>query len=290
MESKPPFNSAGKRTEKSIWIRITNEPYPRLSVVRKVTDDAFHFGPIKSMEQATLVVDALTSVVGVRTCTQKLSLKKTSPSCALGEMGRCSRPCELVISTDDYAVLVDQLRNSFNGDSMVEQSITNRISTLSAQQRFEEAALMRDRLHAWLAASIRHKRLTSLSDIEEIVACKQTENGFDVHIFRFGALAAAGFVETHEQVENLVRNMRLTAQEYLPPIFPLPANSISEAFMINNWLENQDIELLSLTGTWSNCWPNQLSQRDVFDELSNAQIKSGAVAPTRKWQNFVAPK
>ena len=290
MESKPPFNSAGKRTEKSIWIRITNEPYPRLSVVRKVTDDAFHFGPIKTMEQATLVVDALTSVIGVRTCTQKLSLKKTSPSCALGEMGRCTRPCELVISTDDYSVLVDQVRNVFNGDSFVEQILTNKISTLAAQERFEEAALMRDRLHAWLAAAIRHKRLTSISGISEIVAYTETDSGFDVHIFRYGALAAAGFTDTRDQLEAVIQKMRLTAQEYLSPIFPLPANSISEAFMINNWLENNNVKLVSISGTWANLWPNQLSQREIFDELSNAQIKSGTVTPNRKWQNFVAPK
>lgn len=290
MESKPPFNSAGKRSEKSIWIRITNEPYPRLSVVRKVTGDSFHFGPIKSMDQATLVVDALTSVVGVRTCTQKLSLKKTSPSCALGEMGRCSSPCELTISTDDYALLVEQLTSSFNGDSAIEHSLTNKISTLSAQQRFEEAALMRDRLHAWLTASIRHKRLTAISGIQEIVACNQTDLGFDVHVFRFGALSAAGFVETKEQIPELVRNMQLTAQEYLQPIFPLPANSISEAFMINNWLESQQTELISINGVWANQWPSQLSQRGILDELSTAQNKSGAVVPVRKWQKFVAPK
>ena len=290
VEAKPPFNSAGKRTEKSIWIRITNEPYPRLSVVRKVTEDAFHFGPIKSMEQATLVVDALTSVVGVRTCTQKLSVKKTSPSCARGEIGRCARPCELAISTEDYAVLVDQVKTSFNGDSLVEQMLTNKIAILSSQERFEEAALMRDRLHAWLAASIRHKRLLSISNIAEIIAYKKTESGFEIHIFRYGALAAAGFIESLDQIESTIQNMKKTAQEYLPPTYPLPANSISEAFMIGNWLENQEIELVSISGTWANNWPSQLSQRETFEELANAQIKSGAIAPARKWQNFVTPK
>jgi len=289
-QAKPPFNSAGKRTEKTIWIRITNEPYPRLSVVRKIVEGAFHFGPVRSMEQATLVIDAITSVVGIRTCSPKLSTKKPSPSCALGEIGRCSKPCELVISPEDYKVLIDRLKAAFCGDSLIEQNLQAKISHLSDVERFEEAAIMRDRLQAWLSASMRFQKLSTISQVSEITAYAKTDTGFDLHIFKYGALAAAANAATENQIASEIAAMRSTAQEFLQPLAPSTAQSISEAFMIYNWLESQDVVLVDVSNPLEQPWPNQLSSRDVYQELTDAQHKSGSFGPTRKWQNFVAPK
>lgn len=290
VQSKPPFNAAGKRAEKSIWIRITNEPYPRLSVVRKITSDAFHFGPVRSMEQATLVVDAITSVIGVRTCTAKLSVKKSSPSCALGEMGRCTRPCELVITTEDYGFLIAQLKEAIAGNSVIESILGQKIAQLADAERFEEAAIMRDRLHAWLATCIRYQKLKTICETEELVAYAPTESGFAIHLFRYGALAAAGSVSAREEIATEIAAMKATAQEFLPPISPAGANSISESFMIYNWLFSENVVLLETSQNLSQSWPNQLSQTATLDDLSNAQQKSGVVSPIRKWQNYVAPK
>jgi DNA polymerase-3 subunit epsilon len=290
MQSKPPFNAAGKRTEKTIWIRITNEPYPRLSVVRKITEDALHFGPVRSMEQATLVVDAITTLIGIRTCTTKLGVKKASPSCVLGEIGKCVLPCELAISTDDYKLLIQQLNSAIYGDSFIETSLQQKISQLASQERFEEAAAMRYRLHAWLSASMRFHRLTTISSISEITAVAATETGFDIHIIRYGALAAAGTTTDASHIKSEIAAMKSTAQEFLPPLAPAAANSISEAFMIYNWLDSANVMLIETSEPLSQPWPNQLGAQDIYEELTNAQNKSNAVSATRKWQNFVAPK
>jgi DNA polymerase-3 subunit epsilon len=289
-QSKPPFNAVGKRTEKSIWIRITNEPYPRLSVVRKITEDALHFGPVRSMEQATLVIDAITTLIGIRTCTTKLSVKKASPSCVLGEMGKCALPCELAISTDDYKLLIEQLKSAINGDSFIESNLQQRISQLASQERFEEAAAVRDRLQAWLSAAIRFHRLKTISRISEIIAVATTETGFDIHIIRYGALAAAGTTTNISDIGSEIAAMKSTAQEFLPPLAPAGAGSISEAMMICNWLDAAEVMLIETSEPLAQSWPNQLSAQDIFEELTNAQNKSSSVSPTRKWQNFSAPK
>jgi DNA polymerase-3 subunit epsilon len=290
VESKPPFNAAGKRAEKSIWIRITNEPYPRLSVVRKITSDAFHFGPVRSMDQATLVIDAITSVIGIRTCVAKLSVKKTSPSCALGEMGRCAKPCELVISTADYELLIAQLKLAIDGTSTIETALQEKISQLAASERFEEAAIMRDRLHAWLATCVRYQKLKTICSVKELIAYSSTDSGYAIHLFRYGALAAAGFVNSIEEIPHEISAMKATAQEFLPPLSPQGANSISESFMIYNWLFSENVVLVEASENLSQTWPNQLAEAKTLEELSTAQNRSGVVAPLRKWQNFVAPK
>ena len=290
VQTKPPFNSAGKRTEKSIWVRITNEPFPRLSVVRKITEGAFHFGPVRSMDQATLLVDAITSVIGIRTCSPKLSTKKASPSCALGEIGRCAKPCELVISPDEYMLLIERLKSAFAGESFVEDELHSKISNLATLERFEEAAIMRDRLQAWLSASIRFHKLNTITQTSQIIAYAKSDTGFDLHIFRYGALAAAGTASAESQIPAVVDAMKSTAQEFLPPIFPNAAHSISEAFMIYNWLEQENIRLFEVAQPLSQPWPSQLSAIDVHLELANAQQKSNSIGPNRKWQNFTSPK
>lgn len=289
-QAKPPFNAAGKRPEKAIWIRITNEPYPRLSVVRKVIADAFHFGPIRNMEQATLVVDAITSVIGLRTCTPKLSPKKPSPSCALGEIGRCSKPCELAISTDEYQKLVIELQNAFNGNSQIENALLEKISQLSAAERYEEAAIMRDRLQAWLSACIRFQKISTVAKIAEIIAVSPADLGFDIHIFRYGAMAAAGFASDKSNIQTEIEKMKNTAQEFFPSYHPEPANSISEAFMVYSWLTSENVEIIESSTPLSQPWPNQLKSIPVYEDLKNAQQKSGAVIPSRKWQQFAVPK
>jgi DNA polymerase-3 subunit epsilon len=290
LQSKPPFNAAGKRAEKAIWIRITNEPYPRLSVVRKLNSDSFHFGPLRSMEQATLVVDAITTVIGIRTCIAKLSVRKPSPSCALGEMGRCTKPCELSISTDQYRELIDKLISAINGQPLIEDSLKRRITQLASEERFEEAAIMRDRLHAWLAACIRYQKLKTICESSELIAYSPAESGYDLHLFRYGALAAAGKAKELHQIPAQVLAMKSTAQEFLPPTSPAGANSISESFMIYSWLFSENVVLMESSEGLAQNWPNQLSETKTLEELNTAQNKSGAVTPLRKWQNFVAPK
>lgn len=289
-ESKPPFNAAGKRPEKAIWIRITNEPYPRLSVVRKVSDDAFHFGPLRNMEQATLVIDAITSVIGIRTCTPKLSTKKPSPACALGEIGRCTKPCELVISPNDYQTLVLDLQKAFCGDSIIETALLNKISQLADTERFEEAAILRDRLQAWLSACMRFQKISSVANIAEITAYAPTDTGFDIHIFRYGALAAAGKASERSKIQSEIQAMKSLAQEFPPSNPPAPANSITEAFMVYSWLTSEKVEIFESTIGFSQLWPNQLKSIEIYEELKNAQQKSGIVKPSRKWQQFSAPK
>ncbi|MFM1787093.1 MAG: polymerase subunit epsilon [Actinomycetota bacterium] len=290
LQSKPPFNAAGKRAEKAIWIRITNEPYPRLSVVRKLNSDSFHFGPLRSMEQATLVVDAITTVIGIRTCIAKLSVRKPSPSCALGEMGRCTKPCELSISTDQYRELIDKLISAINGQPLIEDSLKRRITQLASEERFEEAAIMRDRLHAWLAACIRYQKLKTICESSELIAYSPAESGYDLHLFRYGALAAAGKAKELHQIPAQVLAMKSTAQEFLPPTSPAGTNSISESFMIYSWLFSENVVLMESSEGLAQNWPNQLSETKTLEELNTAQNKSGAVTPLRKWQNFVAPK
>ena len=103
----PRYNRRSKFPERSLWIKITNEAYPRLSVVRDVRDDAAtYFGPFRRRQSAEDVVLAIYDSFPIRQCTPRLSPTRLTAACALAGMGRCSAPCDGSISRDAYAEIV----------------------------------------------------------------------------------------------------------------------------------------------------------------------------------------
>lgn len=291
-ETKPPFNQASKRTERTIWIRLTREPYPRLSAVREVRPDlgTVHLGPVRSMEQASLVIDAITTALGLRTCTPKLSIKKATSSCALADMGRCSAPCELRISVEDYGQLAATLTECTLGASVIEDELRQRIDQLSHDERFEEAATMRDRLGAWLACVARSQRLSALTRISELVACAPSESGWDIHVIRYGALAGAAFSESAADVLTIAAATQATAQRFDSPAYPAPALSVSEANLILSWLSSDGVRLLETSEPWESPFPSQQSLREEIDALDNARNTSAQVVGVKKFAAFTAPR
>lgn len=261
---KPNFNARGKFQRGALWLKFTDEAFPRLSVTRKLPSKGVAFGPISSREQATLIIDAITSVLGVRTCTQRLSTKHTSPSCALWEMGRCSAPCLHEISPLDYGILIEQVNESFQGSSVIEDSLNTKIQRLVEQERFEEAALQRDRLKAWLEVATRYHRFQSLKSIEVFIAAKPSGNVFEMHYFRYGELVAAGVAESVEHFASL-RDALLQTANSQPQAHP---NEISLSL---KWLHSDEVMLIELSDSWLSPWPSQQSKQHVITNISEAQ-------------------
>ncbi len=75
-EYKPPYNRRSRFPEKVSFLKLTAGPFPRLSIVREVKDDAStYLGPFSSRRQAEQARDALHEAFPLRQCTQPLSLR-----------------------------------------------------------------------------------------------------------------------------------------------------------------------------------------------------------------------
>lgn len=262
---KPTFNARGKFRRGTLWLKLTDEAFPRLSITRKqplISDTAF--GPVNSKEQATLIIDAITSVLGIRTCTQKISTRHTSPSCALWEMGRCTAPCLHEISQTDYKLLIEQLSSCFAGAATIENQLTSRIQSLVSQERFEEAAMNRDRLKAWLEVTSRFHRYQSLKSIQSFIAAKPLGQAFELHYFRHGELVAAGVAESAEHLVSVSESLRQTANSQ-------PESHPSEIHLNLKWLHSDNIILVELSDSWNSPWPSQQSQQSIISDIAEAQ-------------------
>src|SRR5690349_6472143 len=91
----PPYNRRSKYPERVVWLKLTTEAYPRLSVVRALApDDGAYLGPFSSRRAAELAVAGFHDAVPLRQCTHTLSVRTSTPACALAELDRCPAPCE----------------------------------------------------------------------------------------------------------------------------------------------------------------------------------------------------
>ena len=158
---RPRFNRAGTRWRRYRYLKLTPEPFPRLSIVRAVRPDgATYLGPLPSHRNARLVADAIECAVPLRRCTKKPGRSRRTGPCAPAQLGVATCPCAGDISEARYGQIVERVRVGLTTDpSTLLAPLRARIDALAGSERFEEAADLRDRARA-LSAALRRQRLT----------------------------------------------------------------------------------------------------------------------------------
>jgi len=250
----PPYNRRSKHPERVVWLKLTAEAYPRLSVVRALADDdAAYLGPFSSRRTAELAAAGVYDAVPLRQCSHRLSARTPTPACALAELGKCPAPCEHKISTEEYARrAAGPFRDATWGDpTPVVTALMARIEALGAKQRYEEAAVLRSRLIALLRATVRMQRLGALTRLAEIVAARRNAvGGWEIVVVRHGRLAAAATSPSREHPRPTLDAARATAETVRPGPGPVPAASAEESERILAWLELPDTRLVETSGDW----------------------------------------
>ncbi|MBB5869461.1 DNA polymerase-3 subunit epsilon [Allocatelliglobosispora scoriae] len=250
----PPYNRRSKFPERVLWLKLTHEHFPRLSVVRQLADDgATYLGPFGGRRAAEAAAAACHEVLPIRQCTPKLSLRVTSPACALAELGRCPAPCEHKITPEVYAeTAAHPFRQAVTGDpGPIVEALLARLRVLAAAERFEEAAALRERLTAFLRAVVRMQRLSSLTGIEELVAARlDAQGGWEIAIIRWGRLAAAALSPRGTHPRTTLDQARLTAEAVSPGHGPVPAATAEETERVLDWLERPETRLVEASSGW----------------------------------------
>ncbi|GIH59618.1 DNA polymerase III subunit epsilon [Microbispora siamensis] len=252
--TKPRYNRRSRFPERAVWLKLTDEPFPRLSVVREVKDDgAAYLGPFGSSRTADDARTAMHEALPLRQCTERLSARVRRPACALAEIGRCGAPCEGRESQEGYARHVRRARHAMELDGeAVFSAMEARMRRLSAEQRYEEAAVDRDRLAAYVRTAARMQRLRSLTGIPQMVAASPAfDGGWDIHVIRYGRLAAAGVMPRGAHPTPYVDALVATAETVIPGPGPTPAASAEETECVLRWLDSPGVRLVQVDGTWS---------------------------------------
>ncbi len=248
---KPRYNRRSKYPERSVWLKLTTEAFPRLSVVRVLREDgARYLGPLRSQRQAETVRDAIHDAVPLRQCTDRIPVRTSvRAACVLAGIGRCAAPCEGGIDPAHYSALVDLVAVAWTGDVRpLIDPMTEKLEALSAAQRFEQAAVVRDRIATVVRACARMQRLRSLTAIDELVAARPDgAGGWELSVVRRGRLAAAGTAARGAAPYPVIDALVATA-DVVEAAQPTLAE---EAECILRWLEAPGTRLVRASQAWA---------------------------------------
>ncbi len=252
-QHKPGYNRRSKFPERTTFVKLTREAWPRLSLVTSVLpDDADYLGPFSSRRVAEQSLAALHDTFPVRQCGGRLALRADRTPCVLAELGRCLSPCNGAVDPTTYAAVVRRLRDSLlrRPDDVVE-TINAKMADLAAQERFEEAGTHRDRLASFVRAASRTERLGSLAGCRELVATRREDDGrWAVHVVRHGRLAAAGVIPPGTDARAYVDSLLAGAETVVGAAGPVPAASAEESEKVLRWLERPGVRLVDVEGEW----------------------------------------
>ncbi len=249
---QPRYNSRSRRPETQTWLKLTVEPAPRLAVVKTVLDDttdgARYLGPFSSRAAATAAAEAVLLAHPLRTCTTRIARapRAVVPGCALAELDKCLAPCSSAADRAAYLEIVERARETMSGDLReVSDAVHRRMVALASTERFEEAATWRERLHHLASASVRTQRLLTLSTAAEIIAARPTaDHGWDIHVVRFGRLAASAHAQPGVDPRPLVDALSATAEHVERFPAPAPAALTEESLEVLRWLDSEGVRLV----------------------------------------------
>ena len=146
---KPRYNINLKDDKKYPFIRVTDEPFPRIFWTRDVLKDGSrHLGPYSSARQMRMMLDVMHRIFPVRSCRYDLPDPKVK-LCMEYQIHRCEGPCEGIVSQIDYRKSVNQAVRFLRGDkTSVIRELRERMATASEELKFEVAARCRDQIEA----------------------------------------------------------------------------------------------------------------------------------------------
>ena len=252
--AKPRYNRRSRHPEKAWWVRLTDEPFPRLSVVKQVHagDDAW-MGPFGSRSSADEAVRALHEVVPLRQCLTRLSPRRQSTACVLAEMGRCAAPCIGGVDVETYGETVALAQAALRTDTRpVVTGLRERMTELSEQERFEDAGAVRDRLAALVRGVARSQRTAPLLRTPEIVAARRTPTGgWDIVCIRHGRLAGSTSAPRGADPMPYVEALRASAEVVAAPAVPGESALPDETEILVRWLEEPSTRIVDINGSWT---------------------------------------
>ena len=153
---KPRYNVFLKDDKTFPYIIITNEPFPRVEIIRKKNlkkDGNLYFGPYTDVNYLRSILKVLHQVFPLRTCSffinEETIKSRKIKVCLDYHIKKCDGPCEGLVSDLDYRKMIGQVIDFLKGKNQkIKLDITSRMKHASQKQKYEEAAMLRDQIIA----------------------------------------------------------------------------------------------------------------------------------------------
>ncbi|MET3850823.1 excinuclease ABC subunit UvrC [Paenibacillus sp. OAE614] len=140
---QPRYNVLLKDDKTFPYIKITNEPHPRLEVTRRVLKDkAKYFGPYPNAYAAQQTKKLLDRMYPLRKC--GVMPKEV---CLYYHMGQCLAPCEKEVPQEEYDRITQEITSFLSGGhEEIKKELQRKMQEAAEELYFERAKELRDQI------------------------------------------------------------------------------------------------------------------------------------------------
>ncbi|GAB4338900.1 MAG: excinuclease ABC subunit UvrC [Calditrichia bacterium] len=252
---KPRYN-INLRDDKSYpYIRITNEPFPRVFITRRIIRDGSRYlGPFTDVRHLRHIVNTMRKIFPVRSC--KLNLQPATIAagkfrvCLDYHIKRCKGPCEGKQSPEDYRAMIRRVEQFLRGKTReLLEDLETQMRAEAEQMNFEEAAKYRDQIatiknfyfekHRLAAVDLNDQDFiaSALQDDDACVAVFKVRDGKVIGRHHFYLNGVAEKSET-EVLAQFVQQYYLE-DDYLPDRIYLEDLAQEDLELLERWLSDR---------------------------------------------------
>ncbi len=246
---RPRFNIVLRDDKQYPYLRLPiKEPFPRLSIVRRVQKDgALYYGPYTPAGALRETLRVIRKAFPLATC--EIEIDGTADrACIEFEIKRCMAPCTGNQSREDYHLIVKQVRQFLEGrDRELLDDLRQSMESAADREAFEEAARIRDRLFS-VERTLEKQRITQVSTTDQdVVGLARQGTAADLQLLfvRGGLLIGRKDFfwpqSADSSDEELVRSAieQFYNKEGQPPKELLVPTDLSDAPLIEQWLSDK---------------------------------------------------
>ncbi|MDD5360113.1 MAG: excinuclease ABC subunit UvrC [Sulfurovaceae bacterium] len=179
---KPKYNVLLRDDKTYPYICIDeSQDFPRFEITRKIIKgkNITYYGPFPS--GAKILLDTLYETYPL---IQKKNCLKGKKACLFHQIGKCLAPCEGKISKNEYNKIVTKAKESIIKKENLISAMQERMLTLATNERFEEAAKLRDDCKVIESLAIYSTLdIAKLQDCDAIAILNEVSKGIIVKLF-----------------------------------------------------------------------------------------------------------
>lgn len=142
---KPRYNILLKDDKKFPYFLVTDEEYPRITVVRKANKNPLkgkYFGPYTDSRAMWATLELLGKIFPLKKCKTP---KFNSRPCLYYDIGQCTAPCQKMISSEEYKKILKDAEMFLSGrQTELLKALEDEMKKYSKNLEFEKAARYRN--------------------------------------------------------------------------------------------------------------------------------------------------
>ncbi len=282
----PKYNILLKDDKGYSYIRVSNEPWRRLSyVLQKADDGATYIGPYKSSYYVKSSVEEANKIFALPTCSRKFpeDFGKARP-CLNFHIKQCCAPCTGRVKLSDYNERVEEALSFLQGDSASTVKILQeKMMEASENLDFERAARYRDQIRAVKKMRDKQKVVNiNLDELDVIAVVSEGSKGCAT-VLRFAdsrLFDTESFIVDDIESEEELRSQFLlryyTLRDDVPKNIALDSE-IEDMEDITRWLSEKKKRKVTLTVPQRGVQKNlvEMCRKNAFETLGQRRGVTG---------------